>query len=106
MQERGEALAETIRQTVEPTLWRENGGDVATVRFRSGRLIVRAPGYVHAQIAGGTLDGRPGQTTPRPARASSAEAESTSDASRVGPADTGGVSGVAPSPQDVASVAE
>ncbi|MEM1099606.1 MAG: hypothetical protein AAGH92_12555 [Planctomycetota bacterium] len=67
LQERGDALAETIRQTVEPDLWRANGGDVAAVRFRGGRLIVRAPGYVHAQIAGGSLDGRPGHVTRRPA---------------------------------------
>ncbi|MEM1445818.1 MAG: hypothetical protein AAGF84_07180 [Planctomycetota bacterium] len=105
LQERGDVLAETIRQSVEPDLWRSNGGDVAAVRFRGGQLIVRAPGYVHEQIAGGSLDGRPGQTTRRPAGvASGTGAADTAD----NPAtQDDGVASVATNDSpDVAGVAE
>ena len=48
--ERGEMLAAAVRETVEPDVWRENGGEYSSLRYRAGLLIVRAPAYVHAQI--------------------------------------------------------
>ncbi|MEM8783309.1 MAG: hypothetical protein AAGE65_10710 [Planctomycetota bacterium] len=107
MQERGDALAETIRQSVEPYLWRSNGGDVATARFRNGRLIVRAPGYVHAQIAGGTLEGRPGHAARRPPSASQPASGASQSAPGTTPSADEGVAGVSSvPPRDVAGVAE
>jgi len=47
---RGEEIARLIRDTVEPHIWRENGGEAASCRYFKGRLIVNAPLYVHAQI--------------------------------------------------------
>jgi len=47
-EERGEALAQTVMDTVEPTLWVDVEG--ASVRYFNGRLIVNAPRYVHEQI--------------------------------------------------------
>ncbi|MEX0774765.1 MAG: hypothetical protein WD042_03515 [Phycisphaeraceae bacterium] len=47
--QRGEELAELIRTSVEPTVWDKSGGP-ASISYFQGRLIVRAPLYVHAQI--------------------------------------------------------
>jgi len=49
-QERGENLAQTIRDTIEPTIWQANGGQYASIRYFNGRLIIRAPMYVQRQI--------------------------------------------------------
>jgi len=46
--ERGAALADTVRNTVEPTLWDEVEG--ASVSYFDGKLIVNAPLYVHRKI--------------------------------------------------------
>ncbi len=43
-------LMELIRDTVEPTSWQANGG-TARISYLSGNLIVRAPGFVHRQLA-------------------------------------------------------
>ena len=59
--ERGEALAEAVRETVEPDVWRENGGEYSTLRYRGGMLIVRAPAYVHVQIGRPAVGGRDGR---------------------------------------------
>ncbi len=49
--ERGERLAQLVRDTIEPTLWDERGGTGGhSVRYWNGRLIVRAPKYVQRQI--------------------------------------------------------
>ncbi len=48
--EKGQEIAELIRQTIEPDRWTENGGQYASCRYYQGRLIVNAPLYVHAQI--------------------------------------------------------
>lgn len=55
--ERGESIAELIRETIEPGIWQENGGAYASVRFYDGRLIVNAPMYVHRQIGMPTVSG-------------------------------------------------
>ncbi len=52
--ERGQELVRLVMQTVQPEVWRENGG-TASIRFFRGRLIVTAPRSVHEQI-GGTLE--------------------------------------------------
>jgi hypothetical protein len=49
--ERGEDLAKLVRDTIEPTLWSENGGTPdCSVRYLNGILFVRAPLYVQEQI--------------------------------------------------------
>lgn len=48
--ERGELLVDVVRDTIEPDVWRARGGEFSRVRYRDGRMIVRAPRYVHAQI--------------------------------------------------------
>jgi hypothetical protein len=50
-QQRGDELAELIRQVIRPTIWRENGG-TASIRYFSGKLIVTAPISVHEAIGG------------------------------------------------------
>jgi len=48
--ERGEALAQLIRDTIEPNIWQANGGVYSSIRYLNGKLIVRAPLYVQRQI--------------------------------------------------------
>ncbi len=49
--ERGEEIASIIRDTVEPDVWEEKKpGAPGSIRYFQGRLIVRAPLYVHRQI--------------------------------------------------------
>jgi hypothetical protein len=51
---RGQELVQLVMDTVQPDVWRENGG-TASIRFFRGRLIVTAPPSVHEQI-GGAVD--------------------------------------------------
>jgi hypothetical protein len=48
--ERSEEIAKVIRDTIEPEIWEENGGQFGSIRVFQGRLVVRAPAYVQAQI--------------------------------------------------------
>ena len=49
--ERGEELAKLIRDTIEPTIWSENGGaSECSIHYFNGALLVRAPLYVQSQI--------------------------------------------------------
>jgi hypothetical protein len=48
---RGQEIVQLIMDTVQPEIWRENGG-TATIRFFRGKLIVTAPRSVHEQIGG------------------------------------------------------
>jgi len=50
-QQRGESLVDTIKQTVQPSIWRDNGG-TASIRYFNGHLIVTAPRSVHEAISG------------------------------------------------------
>jgi hypothetical protein len=52
--ERGQALAQLIMETIQPEVWKQNGG-TASIRFFNGNLIVAAPRSVHEAI-GGPLD--------------------------------------------------
>ena len=54
--EQGESLADLVRETVEPGIWQEAGGGIASVRYFDNRLIVRAPLYVHQQIGQPAVD--------------------------------------------------
>lgn len=64
----GEEIASTIRDTIEPDIWTENGGQYATCRYHRGRLIVNAPLYVHAQIGMEPVEATPrrADSTPVP----------------------------------------
>ena len=53
--ERGENIADIIRETIEPDIWIANGGSHSSVKYLNGMLIVNAPYYVHQQI-GPTYD--------------------------------------------------
>lgn len=48
--QQGERIAQLIRDTIEPDIWIANGGRYAAIRYYDGRLIVRAPQYVHGAI--------------------------------------------------------
>ena len=66
--EKGEEIANLIRELIEPTIWQELGGQHSSVKYFHGRLIVKAPRYVHAQIGipvvgGGTSSSRVGRYT-------------------------------------------
>lgn len=65
--ERGGRIADLIRQSVEPDLWRENGGLYGSITYFNKHLIVRAPMYVHRQIGGeGIRAGSAGRISPGP----------------------------------------
>ena len=53
-QQKAERIADMIRDTIEPDIWRENGGEYGSVRYYRGMLIVKAPEFVHEQIGGAT----------------------------------------------------
>ena len=44
-------LVTLIRETIRPTIWKENGG-TAAIRYYNGNLIVTAPRSVHEAIGG------------------------------------------------------
>jgi len=48
--ERGEAIADIIRETIEPDIWIANGGLHSSITYFNGMLIVKAPMYVQRQI--------------------------------------------------------
>ena len=50
--ERKEELMLLIQRMVEPSAWKSNGGDAATMMFQDSNLVIRAPGYIHRQIDG------------------------------------------------------
>jgi hypothetical protein len=52
--EKAERIADMIRNTIEPDIWRENGGRYGSVRYYRGMLVVKAPEFVHEQIGGTT----------------------------------------------------
>jgi hypothetical protein len=52
-----EGLVEVIVRSVEPDIWEDAGGP-ATITPFGDLLIVRAPGFVHRQLAGGRRTGR------------------------------------------------
>ena len=57
-------IMQLLRDTIEPDIWIENGGQYCSIRYYDGRLIVNAPLYVHRLI------GAPAVRSNAPARAS------------------------------------
>ncbi len=51
--QRVEEIMDLIRNTIEPNIWRVNGGADASITHLRGMLVIRAPEYVHRQIGGG-----------------------------------------------------
>ena len=66
-EQKAQALIELIVEVVEPTAWARNGGQWATIRYREGALIVRAPDYIQRQINGYPRVPRPPQPEAKPA---------------------------------------
>jgi hypothetical protein len=48
---RGTELVQLVMDTVQPEVWRENGG-TSSIRYFRGRLIITAPRSVHERIGG------------------------------------------------------
>ena len=88
--ERGEDLAQLVRDTIEPDVWDTMGGQ-STIKYFNGRLIVSAPRYVHAQIGMPVLVGEDlgrrnyAMDTPRPRVAPGAGAAEGVAAKQDGP---------------------
>jgi len=59
--ERGEEIAQLIRDTIEPDIWIENGGLYASIKYFDGKLIVNAPRFVQGHV-GNPISGK---LTPR-----------------------------------------
>jgi hypothetical protein len=53
-QEKADRIADMVRNTIEPDIWRANGGEYGSVRYYRGMLVVKAPEFVHQQIGGMT----------------------------------------------------
>ncbi len=51
-QQGAEQLIGLITEVIEPDVWTSNGGTIASIRYDSGALIVRAPDFVQRQIGG------------------------------------------------------
>lgn len=51
-EESAQRIVDILLQTVEPEQWTQNGGDGASLQYMRGNLIIRAPDYIHRQIAG------------------------------------------------------
>lgn len=66
-------LADLVRNTVEPDIWRVNGGSYGSVQVYGDNLVVRAPQYVHEQISSHAITG------PARAGSSGASAQSSDD---------------------------
>ncbi len=45
-------IAEILQQNIEFDQWRDHGGEGASLTIYDGSLLVRAPDYIHRQIAG------------------------------------------------------
>lgn len=50
--EKAQQIIDLITQTVEPEAWDVAGGEIATVRYYQGVLIIRAPDYIQREIGG------------------------------------------------------
>ena len=66
--ERGEDLAQLIRDSIESDIWAAHGGLYSSIKYFDGRLVIKAPQYVHEQI--GIPTGSSRQATPVTRRSS------------------------------------
>jgi uncharacterized membrane protein YgcG len=57
--EKAQVIMDLITETVEPDAWDTAGGDIATIRYYQGTLIIRAPDYIQRQIGGYPFATRP-----------------------------------------------
>ncbi len=63
--EKAEDIADVIRNSIEPDIWLENGGEYASIRYYRGMLIVKAPDFVHEQIGVSVGDSTPTRRSSR-----------------------------------------
>jgi hypothetical protein len=96
--ERAERIADLIRDTIEPDIWKANGGEYASVRYFRGMLVVSAPEFVHEQIGVPTAAPGTRAATPRAASSSDRQADrsgydGSSRPARRARRGTGGVAG-------------
>ena len=63
-EERAQEIIELITTTVEPEAWDLAGGDIATIRYYQGVLIIRAPDYIQREIGGYPFAVRVGEAPP------------------------------------------
>lgn len=93
-QQKAERIADMIRDTIEPDIWRENGGEYGAVRYYRGMLIVKAPEFVHEQIGGAT--GASVETKRSSKRKTTNRSTSSTNKPQGKRSSSGNVAGVAP----------
>lgn len=93
-EQKGERIADMIRDTIEPDIWRGNGGEFGSVRYYRGMLIVKAPEFVHEQIGGTT--GASVETKRTSKRTSTSRSTSNTKKPQGKRSSSGNVAGVAP----------
>lgn len=95
-EEKAERIADMIRNTIEPDIWRGNGGEYGSVRYYRGMLVVKAPEFVHQQIGGMTGASVHKSSSKRKTTTSNRSSADKQDASRQGKRSSpGNVAGVA-----------
>ena len=94
-EQKADRIADLIRNSIEPDIWRANGGEFGSVRYYRGMLVVKAPEFVHEQIGGATGANISQKTT---ARRSTKRSDKTNKSStqRGKRSTSGNVAGVAP----------
>ncbi|MFK7788017.1 MAG: hypothetical protein AB8C95_00815 [Phycisphaeraceae bacterium] len=95
-QEKAERIADMIRNTIEPDIWRGNGGEYGSVRYYRGMLIVKAPEFVHEQIGGATGANINKKTTTKRSSTKRSSNSSSKSAPQGQRSSSGNVAGVAP----------
>jgi hypothetical protein len=85
-------IAQLIRDTIEPDIWLENGGQYGTIRYYDGRLIVSAAPFVQRQI-GSSVPGRQGYSSRQISVRPFTTRRSTSPAKRFRSSGVSGVQG-------------
>lgn len=99
-EEKAEQICDMIRNTIEPDIWRENGGEYGSVRYYRGMLVVKAPDFVHQQIGGmtGSSVNKPAhkRKTTTTSNRSSADADASRQGKRSSPGNVAGVGPDAP----------
>lgn len=76
--DRVEQLLDVIRTSIEPDIWKENGGE-SSLNYRNGQLIVRAPLYVHNQLEAPEVSKPVAPARPKDDEKSEKEAEKKAD---------------------------
>lgn len=95
--EKAERLMDLIRDSIEPDIWRANGGEYASIRYLNNMLIIRAPDFVHQQIGIPSSGKRSNATTSRTSSNQRAKNQQERGNRQQAPASSSGnVAGVAP----------